>query len=414
MILSQICIIENASRRMQRLGYLKLLLLLASKSPTTNLRTLGSSLINTITQQIAIFPTLELTEYLRVILSRQPDRSSAQQMRNNLSDANSPEIMVQIQDVYLSSKKLPSQRGRLVPRDTTNYPRLGTSLGLLRKDSYVPLVRGQVLLNLLDPKEINAFREYNFDINPMLLSLEQKFFFLFTIIESDKHLIVPLYRQLLEINGDFTDYEAGNLLPGILRQFVGLYRQQISSGADAIRFKKFMDTADVIEQWKDREYKGQGARDETITVRLEPLVDIGILSKDDPFAYRYRISTIGRNIMIQLTETNDENYIENSLFECIIDSYKLIIKKLSNESDRLQYIYKSFLYLKSPLGYAPIKDVMLLGILLAIKDNKGYFEIQEGMQTIRSVQQKYPHLVRFNVDRMGKLNFIKFEREIIV
>ena len=412
MVLSKLHIIENASRRMQRLGYLKFLLAQASKSSTSNLKALGTSLISIVTRQITISPTPELSEYLRVTLSGQPDKSLLQKLGKSLSLTKPTDIMVQLQDVYLSSKKLPSQRGRLVSRDSTNYPRLGVSLGLLRKDSYAPLVRGQVLLHLLEPDEIGAFREYNLDMNPMLLKQEQQFFFLYTIIESDMHIMIPLYRHLLETKEDFADYEAGNLLPGIIRDIYKHFRQQVSTGADAIRLKQLLETADVIEQWKDKEYSGKGARDETITVRLEPLVDLGILVKDNPFAYRYRLSSLGRRLMTLLTETNNGPDIGSQLFTHIVDAYSLGLKKLSGDSDRLPFIYESYSHLKSPLGYAPINDVMLLGILLAIQAKRGYFEIQEGMQTVRAIQQKYPRLVRFNVDRMGKLNFIKFEKEI--
>ena len=404
--------IENASRRMQRLGYLKLLLTLASKSSTSNLNALGSSLINTVTRQIAVSPSPELAEHLRVTVSGQPDKSLLQQLEKSLSAAKPTDIMIQIQDVYLSSKRLPSQRGRLVSSDSTKYPRLGVSLGLLSKDFYTPLVRGQALLHLLVPDEVSAFQKYNRDINPMLLSREQQFFFLFTIIESDMHIIIPLYRQLLETEGDFADYEAGNLLPGIIRNIVQHLRQQVSTGADAIRLNEMLETSDTIERWKDREYKGKGARDDTITVRLEPLVDLGILVKDDPFAYRYRLSSPGHRLMTLLTETSGDPDIENRFFTHIIDAYSLGLKRFSGDSDRLPFIYESFSLLKSPLGYAPINDVMLLGILLAIQSKQGYFEMQEGIQTVRAIQQKYPRLVRFNVDRMGKLNFIKFEREI--
>ena len=412
MVLSKLRIIENASRRMQRLGYLKLLLSQASQSSTSNLKSLGSNLINTVTQLISIPPTPELANYLQVTLSGQPDKSLLQQLEKSLSLTKPTDIMVQIQDVYLSSKKLLSQRGRLVPRDSTNYPRLGVSLGLLRKDSYVPLVRGQVLLHLIEPDEVRAFREYNSDINPMLLTQEQQFFFIYTFTESDMHIIIPLYRKLLEEKEDFTDYEAGNLLPEILRDIYKHFRQQISTGADAIRLKKLLKTAEVIELWRDREYKGTGARDEAITVRLEPLVDLGILVKDYPLAYRYRMSSPGRHLMTLLTETRDDPDIESRFFAHIIDAYGLRLKRLSGDSDRLPFIYESFSRLKSPLGYAPINDVMLLGILLAIQSKQGYFEMQDGMQTVRAIQKKYPRLVRFNVDRMGKLNFIKFEKEI--
>ena len=405
-------IIENASRRMQRLGYLKLLLSQASESSSSTLKRLGTNLISTVTRRVAVSPSAELAAYLRVILAGQPDKSLLQQLDRASPSAKPTDIMVQIQDAYLSSRKLPSQRGRLVDRDSTNYPRLATSLGLLRGDLYTPLVRGQVLLNLVGPLEANAFREYNHEINPLLLSEEQRFFFLYILIGSDMDIIVPLFRQLLDMKADFADYDAGNLLPGIIRQFVKRLRQHVSSGADAIRVKRFLETADAIESWKNRQYKGQGARDETITVRLEPLVDIGVLVKDDPFAYRYRFSSPGRRLMTLLTETGADPDVDSRFFQHIINAHGLQLESLSVAGDQLSFIYDSFSRLKSPLGYAPINDVMLLAILLAIRSKRGYFEVEEGIRTVRAIQREHPHLVRFNVDRMGKLSFIKFEGPI--
>lgn len=265
------------------------------------------------------------------------------------------------------------------------------------------------MLNLVAPSETAAFREYSDEVNPLLLSQEQRFFFLYTIIKSDTDIIVPLFRQLLVMDDDFADYEAGNLLPGIIRQFVKDLRERVSSGADAMRLRQFLRTAEAIERWRDREYKAQGVRDETITVRLEPLVDIGVLVKNDPFAYRYRFSSLGRHLMTLLTEVGDNTDIDTKFFEHTVTSHGLDLQKLSTASDQLPFIYESFARLKSPLGYAPINDVMLLGTLLAIRSNQGYFELEEGVQSVRAIQRQYPNLVRFNVDRMGKLNFIKFE-----
>jgi hypothetical protein len=411
-VLNELRFIENASRRMQRLGYLKLLIAQASKTSTSTLKVLGNSLISSVTKPISVSPTPELANYLRVIQKGQPDKSLLQQLETSLLLEKPTNIMVQLQDVYLSSTKLPSRRGRLVSRDSTNYPRLATSLGLLRKDLFAPLVRGHLLLQLLSPEDIGAFQEYMPNINPMLFTQEQQFFFLYTIIESDMHIMIPLFRQLLEMQGDFADYEAGNLLPAIIRDIYRRFRQQVRSGADEFRLKKMLETAEVIEHWKDRDYKGKGARDETITVRLEPLVDLGILVKDDPFSYRYRLSSTGRHLMTRLTEPDHDPNIESQLFTHIIDAYNLGLEKFSDDADRLHFIYESYSRLKSPLGYAPINEVMLLGTLLAIQAKRGYFEIEEGVQTVRTIQQKYPRIVRFNVDRMGKLNFIKFEGKI--
>ena len=51
--------------------------------------------------------------------------------------------------------------------------------------------------------------------------------------------------------------------------------------------------ADNVAKWKGRSYTGGGARENTVRVRLEPYVDIGLLSKPDPVRYSYTFTSTG-------------------------------------------------------------------------------------------------------------------------
>lgn len=403
-------LIENPSRRMQRLGFLKFLIARAAKSATSNIRTLGEALITTVAKKVQMTPTPELEEYLNITLTTRADKSLPVKVKKTTEhNEKGSMVLVQLQDAYLSSKELPSQRGRLVPRDSTNYPRLATGLGLLRKDSFALLVRGQVLLQLVSFDELNAFKKYSTVINPLVITQSQKLFFLFTLLEHDEHIMLPLLRSLLDHPGQFADWEAGNMLPEIIRAVCHRFRSSVRSGTDAVRLQRLLDTANVIEQWKGKPYKGTGARDEAATVRLEPLVDLGILAKEDHFRYRYGFTSIGRRLMSELTvDENEGAHLNRVFFSKVVNAFDLDLMEFSGNDGSLYFIYQSYSKLASPLGYAPIHEVLLLGTILAIEAGKGYFEIDNGLEILKELQQQYPNVVRFNVDRMGNLNFVKF------
>lgn len=402
--------IENPARRMQRLGFLKFLVWRSSQRATSSMQVVGSDLVAAVTKQVQVPATVELAEYARVVFAGQTSRPLIERIGAALRQSPPDNMVsVEIQDAYLSSRHLPSRRGRLVSNDWKNYPYLATALGLIRRESFSVLVRGLVLLNLTSPLELGAFNEYSFETNPLVLTTSQKLLLLQTFVEHDEHVLLPMYRSLLAKNGEFADWEAGDLLPDILRDLFRRQRASVKSGADNVRLQRLLETAKTIEQWRGREYKGTGARDSAATLRLEPFVDLGILRKRAPFAYRYEFTPTGRDLMTRLTDdTGGYESPDSRFFTNAVECYGLSRTHLTDTKLMLRMIYSSFRAIMSPLGYAPIREVLLLASISAIEQAAGYFELSEGLKVLQQTQQSFPHIVRFNVDRWGNVNFVKF------
>src|SRR5437016_3640737 len=130
---------------------------------------------------------------------------------------------------------MPSRRGKLHPDDEERYPYLAIELGFLRKGTFSLLVRGQAFLSLTQEEEKTAFRvpkavPPDLTINPLLLSTSQKLIFLFSLIERDGDALMRLYEALLNRPRQFTDREAGNLLPQIYRNIAKAARSKARSG----------------------------------------------------------------------------------------------------------------------------------------------------------------------------------------
>jgi len=369
-------VFTNPKRCMQRLGFLKPLVWRASQSATNSLSTLGKELIASVSQ-------------------------------------------IELQDLYLANSELPSRCGKLINDDWNKYPYLALNLGLLRKGTYSLLVRGQSFLSLVSDSEKTVFGRpgsipFNEGLNPLQLTAPQKLILCFSLIEGDGDVLKWLYEKLLPLSEPITDRETGGYLPEIYRAIIKKYRTKARSGDDLLRIQRLLDTADKIERWTKA--KPTGSKDilmQSVTPRLEPFVDLGLLSKPDPFAYRYQVTDTTRTFFEPLINAESIDYfLHHSFFEAANKAFNLNGEHRTDRENILPAIQKAYTVLKSPLGYVPILEVALLAGIYSTTESGSYFEISDAMDTLKSLQKEKPELVRFNVDRWGALTFVKFSGKI--
>jgi len=414
-------VFTNPRRSMQRFGFLKYPVWRASLSATNNLSTLGKNLITAVTQKVSVVLTPHLQEYIMTALTDSIYtnlRSIATKPLENGQDK--PTVHVEIQDVYLADPGLPSRRGKLVSDDWNRYPYLAVDLGLLRKGTYSLLVRGQSFLSLVSEEEKKAFSRTEFTSingtpNPFRLTFPQKLVLLFSFIEKDGDVLKILYSKLFPLSEPFSAKDAGNYLPEIYRAIAKESRARARSGDDLSRIQKLLDTADKIEAVKRNPSPGgKNPREHGITVRLEAFVDLGLLSKPDPFAYRYQMTDATKTFFESLINSESiDHFLHYSFFKAANKAFNLNGEHRTDRETILPKIQKAYIVLKSPLGYAPIIEVALLAGIYSITESGSYFEISETTNTLKSLQKERPELVRFNVDLWGVLTFVKFNSDIM-
>lgn len=414
-------VFTNPKRCMQRLGFLKHLIWRASQSATNNLSTLGKELIASVSTRVPVYLTRELQEYIKTALTDPIYRDIRTKLSNHFEDTiDKPKVQIELQDFYLANAGLPSRRGKLTNDDWNKYPYLALNLGLLRKGTYSLLVRGQSFLSLVSDDERKSFvrsglTPFDEGSNPFQLTIPQRLLILFSFIDGDGDVLKLLYKKLLPLSETIADRETGGYLPEIYRAIVKEYRQKARSGDDLLRVQRLLDTADKIERWTKA--KPTGSKDilmQSVTPRLEPFVDLSLLSKPDPYAYRYQITDSTKAFFEPFI--NDESigyFLHHSFFEAANRAYNLNGEHLTDREIILPAIQKAYTALKSPLGYAPILEVSLLAGIYSITESGAYFELSESLETLKSLQKERPELVRFNVDRWGVLTFVKFNSDIV-
>jgi len=405
---------------MQRLGFLKPLVWRASQSATNNLSTLGKGLIASVSQKVSVILTPKVQEYIRSALTDSIYKNIRINASKHIEDISDKlQVQIELQDFYLANADLLSRRGKLINDDWNKYPYLALNLGLLRKGTYSLLVRGLAFLSLVSDDEKKAFVKsgtppFNEEPNPFQLTISQKLLLIFSFIEGDGDVLKLLYEKILATSEPIADREAGGYLPEIYRTIVKEYREKVRSGDDLLRIQRLLDTADKIERWKKT--KPTGSKDiliHSITPRLEPFVDLGLLSKPDPFAYRYLVTDATRTFFEPLINAGSIDYfLHHSFFESASKAFNLNAEHRTDRETILPAIQKAYVILKSPLGYVPILEVTLLAGIHSIIESGYYFEISEATDMLKALQKERPELVRFNVDRWGALTFVKFNGDI--
>ncbi len=107
----RIKVLDAANRTMQRLGYLKALAVLVNETQSSNLETLGRRFISRVTQRVRLSPPYaeDLQKYARTRLTD----GAYKELRKTIMENAGPAV-VELQDVYLADRSLPSSTGKLV------------------------------------------------------------------------------------------------------------------------------------------------------------------------------------------------------------------------------------------------------------------------------------------------------------
>ncbi len=409
-------VLGSVARPMQRLGYLKRLARRVTAVSTTSLENLGLDLVNTIARKVSVPLTEERATYIK---QRLYDRAyttlklQADDWLKNGQEGAPPQVSMEIQDLYLADSTLPSQTGKLVRKDWRKYPPLAVHLGLIRAGTYSASTRTLSLLHFTPVEELKAFLEYNSEVNPLRLNRKQSLFLLYALIENDGEVLSALWRRLSTGDSEtFTDRDAGDLLPDIYRSIISRHRSRILSAEDRDRLAVLAESADSIARWHNAAYTGGGAREEASRPRVEPYVDCDILYKPNPFRYEYAFSPGGFVWAYTFAdaETSEEiaDFLGTRFFTTAAQAWSIAANPLIDNSEIVSHLYRAWLAIRSPGGYAPIKELSLVAGIDALLDHDIIIEPFVAREAIIAYQKANPYQVRFTVNRMGVLAHARF------
>lgn len=394
---------------MQRAGFLKLLAAQTSRVETSNLEALGKQCVQLLLKRVRVTPPYSesLREYVRFRLKDKVYHDTRKAVLND--DGRVAPVALELQDLYLSDTKLESNVGKLVEADWRRYPYLATNLDLIKPGTYSILTRALALLAVTPKEELAAFDQYDPKHNPVQISAEQAAILLYCFIDNDAEIIYRLFHALMASRVDtFDERTAGDLLPEIIRESTKSFRNAALPIEDRERLGVLEKVAGNIAEWKGKPYTGSGSREEFIRVRLEPYCDLGLLSKPERHRFSYNVTPGLHKLMTSwkgLDATDD--FLETRYFAMLGGLNRLRVREATDE-DAKKALLAAGQSLKSTLGYSPITDVGLLAGVRLLFQQKRVLELSRTRTILRAWQKDAPNVVRFTVDRMGTLAYVKF------
>ncbi len=405
----KIRILASANRTMQRVGFLKLLAAQTARVETSNFETLGKQFIESLLKRVRMTPPYSesVQNYVRLRLMDKVYHDLRKAVLNDNGSATP--VYLELQDLYLSDSALPSGVGKLVEADWRRYPYLAANLDLMKPGTNSVLTRALALLAVTPKEELAAFDQYDPKHNPLQINKEQAAVLLYSFIDNDAEIIYRLFQSLVEIKEEtFDERKAGDLLPEIIRESTKSFRDAALPAEDRERLEVLEKISGNIAEWKGKPYTGSGSREEFIRVRLEPYCDLGLFSKPDRHRFSYRITPELRKLMTNWHDLDTTDYfLETSFLTTVGNLNHLRVREATEEEAKIALLAAGH-SLKSTLGYSPITDVALLAGIRLLFQQKRVLELSRTRTLLRAWQKQAPTVVRFTVDRMGTLAYVKF------
>lgn len=408
-------VFDRITRQMQRLGYLKRLIKRVNSTPTSNLDNIGNDLVDTALRKVHASLNAERVNYIKLRLSDRAYETLKYQADKWLK-GNEPlqDVQMELQDLYLADSTLPSQVGKLVKYDWQRYPRLGVNLGLIRDGTYSVNTRSLSLLHFIAEQELQAFQEYLPEHNPFRISFKQGLLFLYSFIENDGEVFIPLFVALSKRDVEsFNDRDAGNLLPEIYKAAISRHRAHSLAIDMRERLAMLEKSSQSIATLRAKEgYAGGGAREEASRPRLEPYVDIGFFDKPQKMKYEYTVSEIGQRWAKAFRGDEDsaatEEFIARRFFHTAAQAWQIQARELTTHDEIVPYLQRAAKVISSSSGYAPIEELALVGGIWALADDQAIIEPGVARKALIAYQKINPYKVRFTVDRLGVLAHARF------
>lgn len=413
--MSDIKVFGRIARPMQRLGYLKRLIKRVASTASSNLDNVGNDLVDTVLKKVRVPLTPERVTYIKIRLFDQSYKTLKQQADQWLKQGgDAPEALMELQDIYLADPCLPSQVGKLVKDNWQKYPWLGVNLGLIREGTFSITTRGLSLLYYVTDEEHHSFSEYLPNANPFKLSVSQGLLLLYSCIENDGDVFIPLIRAIAnEQLPTFSDRDAGNLLPEIYHSVVSRFRGRALAIELRERLQVISENAQqIINARKTDKYTGGGLREESSRPRLEPYVDIGLFTKPNPLRYEYTLSPVGLAWAAAVQSVDGsaaiDGFLKSQFFYTAAQAWQIPGHHLTDRDDIVQRLRRSAQVISSSSGYAPIEELALLAGIDGLVQDHLIIEQDAAREALLAYQKEHPYEVRFTVDRMNTLAHAKF------
>lgn len=321
------------------------------------------------------------------------------------------EDVVQVQDLWLADPEVRSATGALTTENATEMPQLAASLRFLRTGNYTRTDRGRALLVAATPGRIAALRGAQLGPNPLLLPAGAQLLILAALIEADGDFLQSVWRTSPMLDADeFTRAGFASGLAAACADLRTRARGRARSGADQALLARLMRWEHAVGQERKSGSDWGGGRppDQMATVRLEPMVDLGMIDKLDRYTYRYQLNDAQRTFWRRLGEAPDSREFARSSLVAGWMAANGHSAQRAEKSAIWDAIRSAYVSLRSSLGFASFAEVILLALGELLDANPSlWFELQDGIDVLAEHRRDSPKDVRLGINRAGELTYMK-------
>lgn len=371
--------ILGARASMQRIGFLYFVCKNAAKDRTTSRDTLATKLLEELRTLVPV-PTDRRDD---IIAHLERLKSSGSRSRYS-ADFSSLE-RIEYQDLLLVDRQLPSSTGAATSETAVDFVDEAIDWGLLRPESFTLTDRGTIMLYI--------WKRWS-NLNPLLLSRPLQHACCYWYLETDSDALRAGYGALQ--SNDFTRLELGEAIGDGLNLLVG------SSQLDSIARAKRTRLRALLKAIKGPAGKSSGSGRATYqqaTLRAEHCVDLGLVNKNDRYAYSY---TVPKSSLVAHLPEKFDDFLETrfigSFFGC--DPAETVA------GYNWKYILEAYSLLRNSLKYSSYNETVLLAQVIAASDG-----VLVNLDTLREEITRVPNTynVRLGLGRNGKPQFLKVE-----
>jgi hypothetical protein len=392
-------LMKYARASWQRLGHIKMLCAVASPSNSTNLEGISSKFQNHICKLIPIpeehkeqiFEYIKDHRYIQYPLEKGIPYS------------------IELQDYYLADPTLPSNVGALTGRlrpvdylhmEYVEIPPWAVSLRLMREGNYTLTDRGKIL-TILTKLKYHKHIHTSFENNPFFITNGEKFIFLYSLLEADGDILKKIYQDLSQKNDNISI----DLLKNSMLKESKKLLSNVSSSRSSIFQQQDINVLQSMIKTLER------YSDQIVIPRIEPLVDCYFIQRTNRQRNTYKITEGSKSFLnIMDTYLDIDSFLEDGLAKST--ATLLNIQNKSSKLSLRSYLSKSYLNMRSGLGYCSIRELALLTVALAIDDGKDYFEISDVERELVVLSKQYGQKIRYTKNRQGIIALVRIDTQL--
>lgn len=319
---------------------------------------------------------------------------------------------LEVQDLWLADPRLPSATGAITVENAVEMPQLAVALRLLRDGNYTRTDRGRALLLALGDEGTRALRDSAAGVNPLVLPLAARLMLLAALLRADGDFLQSLWRTSPVIEAEtFTRVDVTRSLKQACDDLLARARRRARTGADRRVVMRIGEWGDAVakERGVGKDWGGGRPPDQLATLRLEPFVDLGVITREDRYLYRYRLSPGQREFLATLAAADDvDRLVDDELVALTVSAHGDPPLPQASRDQAWDAIRTAYDELRSALGFASFQEVVLLAAgRLAEGERPCRLELRNGIDLLMAQRRESPKDVRLGINRGGVLTYMK-------